>query len=160
METVAEKSRWLTIERERAIISLIIGLGLLIGFRFFVNDPRAGPMTLNLPTGQEISLPTCPFNDYTGLPCMICGLTRSIAHMTRGHVIKSWRANPLGPFAVLGAIYGIMWSMWILISGGRATVPDQVDAAGRSRRISMWVLGILAVTWIINLARHWEWIRW
>lgn len=160
MEQAAEKSRWLTIGRERAIVVLIIGLGLLIGVRFFVNDPRAGTMALHLPSGQEISLPTCIFNDGTGLPCMICGLTRSTAYMTRGHIVRSWRENPLGPFVVLGAVYGVLWAIWTLITGGTRPESDKVDAAVRSRRISIWAIYILAVVWIINLARHWEWIRW
>ncbi len=162
MDSGSEKRRWLTLRRERAIVLLMVALALLIGFRFFMSDPRAGHMVVTLPGGYESPFLSCPFRALTSLPCPICGFSRAAALMVRGYPLQSFRANPLGPFTVLGAVVGIVWAIYVLFAEEKArrendrASPKESD----SRRVSMVVLVLLAVAWVINLARHFELIRW
>ena len=43
----------------------------------------------------------CPFRWLTGLPCPLCGLTRSCASLLHGHMVAALQFNPLGPLAIL-----------------------------------------------------------
>lgn len=50
-------------------------------------------------THQQLGLPGCGVLVRTGYPCPSCGLTTSIAAMTRGRVAAAFRAQPFGVIA-------------------------------------------------------------
>jgi len=58
-----------------------------------------GLAILSSPTGLGISL--CWWRDATGIPCLGCGLTRSLSCACRGLFVESWNHHPLG-IAILG----------------------------------------------------------
>ena len=39
--------------------------------------------------------PRCLFHDFTGLPCLTCGATRSTTAFFHGHFFAAWQWNPL-----------------------------------------------------------------
>ncbi len=50
---------------------------------------------------NRFGLPLCPFLWITGIPCPLCGLTRSIGAFMRGHVSLAFYFNPVGPALLL-----------------------------------------------------------
>ncbi len=54
-----------------------------------------------LATRNDVVL--CPFRALTGRRCPFCGLTRSLAALTRGRLRESVAAHPLGPVLALAA---------------------------------------------------------
>jgi hypothetical protein len=71
-------------------------------------------------THTQLGLPECEFVRWTGKPCPSCGMTTSFAHLVRGNVWSSLRANWVGtllatywalliPWGVYGAIRGRLW---------------------------------------------------
>mgnify|MGYP000546802874 CR=1 FL=1 len=158
MESSDDKHKRLSSRRERAIIALIISIAIIIGFGFFISDPSEGHMRVTFPTGHEISLFNCPFRELTGLPCPICGLTRSTALAVRGYPLRSFRVTPLGIIVVLLSIYGIIRAPFVLF--GAEIEPDEKIARRRNRIITTSILVILALSWAITLARHFELIKW
>lgn len=50
---------------------------------------------------QGLGLPLCWVESATGIPCLGCGLTRSLSCGLRGHFLESWHYHPLGLF-ILG----------------------------------------------------------
>jgi hypothetical protein len=47
--------------------------------------------------------PRCAFHDFTGLPCLTCGMTRCAIQFFHGHVVAAWTWNPL-VFAFLSGV--------------------------------------------------------
>jgi len=59
-------------------------------------------------THEQLGLPPCSILARTGWPCPGCGMTTSIAEMTRGHVGRAWHAHPFGVLLfVLLAVFAI-----------------------------------------------------
>jgi hypothetical protein len=54
----------------------------------------------------------CVFRSATGVPCLGCGLTRSLSCTLRGEVVAAWSYHPFGPVAatvlVLIGVLGIL----------------------------------------------------
>jgi hypothetical protein len=90
----------------------------------------------------------CPFRSLTGLPCPFCGITTSTILMLHGDLAGSFRAHPLGPFLVIGAFFAVLHLPIALLK------VDHPHAKTIDRRWSSWlILGLLALSWAINLAR-------
>jgi len=142
---------------------LIIALAFLIGFGFFVSNPNTGdPIHIRLPGGVRVELLDCPFRSLTGLPCPICGISRSSALMLHGDVVGSFRAHPIGPLFILAAIAAIVWAPFVLLIPER--IPDnrerQTERSRAGGRIGPIILLVLLATWAINLVRHFGLVNW
>jgi hypothetical protein len=59
----------------------------------------------------SIGLPACNFQTWTGMPCPSCGMTTSFAHLVRGNVWYSLRANWVGTGLALFCAALIPWSL-------------------------------------------------
>jgi hypothetical protein len=46
----------------------------------------------------------CPLRTLTGVPCPLCGMTRSVVAAMHGHLFESLRFNPAGILVVLLAV--------------------------------------------------------
>ncbi len=68
---------------EAAIGALILALGAIL--------PIARPLPFDL----------CLWHRITGLPCLGCGMTRSICHLMHGDWAGSLAMHPAGPFVAL-----------------------------------------------------------
>jgi hypothetical protein len=77
-------------------------------------SPRA------MATHIQLGLPECEFVRWTGKPCPSCGMTTSFAHLVRGNLGSSLKANWVGtllavywllliPWAVYAAVRGRLW---------------------------------------------------
>jgi len=95
-------------------------------------------------------LVNCTFHELTGLPCMFCGLTRSVQALLRGDVAASLRWHALGPIificiavfgagCLLAALTG--WCIHLTAAGKRAV------------RVASYAVAALAlVYWALRLA--------
>ena len=82
----------------------------------------------------EVEGPTlCPFRLATGLPCPLCGTTRSLMALGRGDVEASVAYSPLGLLLSLAAVAfavglaraaarrrSLSWPPWLVPAGGAA----------------------------------------
>jgi len=98
--------------------------------------------SLSLPATPLFRL--CPFHWITGLDCPLCGLTRALFALAKGHWHDALVLNALSPlaFAMLFALFwrapwvGRLWTLGIaafcIYGVARILVPDlHVLAAGR-----------------------------
>ena len=68
--------------------ALRLGLALaLAGFLWAVTPPETPRFRL------------CGFHWLTGLPCPLCGLTRALFALAKGHWMEALRFHPLSPLA-------------------------------------------------------------
>lgn len=53
----------------------------------------------------------CGFRALFGIPCPGCGLTRCLAALAHGDVVRAFHVHPAGPIflAYLGAMWGTAW---------------------------------------------------
>ncbi len=136
---------WLRLERpglrERLgkdgawLFLVLLGLGL------------ASAMPYLQSKGLWISIP-CWFNKVTGLPCLTCGMTRSLSLCAHGEWNAAFRMHLLGPLIfVLG--FGYVLFMVISMAGGFKL---KLQLSRRARRIAFWsVFGVFFSCWIIKL---------
>ncbi len=80
----------------------------------------------------------CPLRTLTGVPCPLCGMTRSVVAAMHGHLLESLRFNPAGILVVLFA--------GALLAGRR------VDRVRIERvRMAPWLMGaFVALLWAWN----------
>ena len=91
----------------------------------------------------------CWFYDWTGIPCPLCGISRGISSLVRGHIHEGLAWHPFGPETVLLA----------LLLGVAAVLPEQrrLDLARYIQRIeersaiSAVLMLLLFVFWILRL---------
>jgi hypothetical protein len=93
--------------------------------------------------------PGCLFHHITGLPCLLCGMTRSLAATSHGHLEEAFRLHLLGPplYVAVAAITLILAMEYVV---GRPILP-RPGKRGRML-IAWWALGLLAAAWAARLA--------
>lgn len=93
---------------DRIFHTLVVAVFLFLFAAAVVVRPNAS----GYGTHTQLSLPPCAFYKLTGLPCISCGLTTSIAYLVRGDIVRSFKSHPVGPvFAmliVITAIYSLV----------------------------------------------------
>jgi len=75
----------------------------------------------------------CPLRAATGIPCPLCGMTRSVVAAVHGHLMTSLTFNPAGILVVLAAVLLVVL---------------------RPRRIVIrgpWLLVAFAALWVWNV---------
>jgi len=53
-------------------------------------------------------LPVCGFRWLTGRPCPLCGLTRALAALAKGHVVEALQLHALSPLAA-SMLFALAW---------------------------------------------------
>ncbi|MCK4603041.1 MAG: DUF2752 domain-containing protein [Phycisphaerae bacterium] len=97
----------------------------------------AGSLVVLLLVCQQTELPACSFRTTTGMPCPGCGMTTSMAAMTRGQVTVALRSHLFGVIlflavcvlavvgvvelacgkAVIGLLRPGIWWVWVGLTG-------------------------------------------
>jgi len=72
------------------------------------------PSPIGMGTHQQLGLPPCSLVVLAGIRCPSCGMTTSWAHLMRGNLLASVRANSGGTLFALAAIAS---GPWLLVSG-------------------------------------------
>jgi hypothetical protein len=75
----------------------LAGAALLLAVLYFVSVPA------------EPIYPLCAFHWLTGLPCPLCGLTRGIFALAKGHFREAEHFNALTPLA-FAMIFSLFWT--------------------------------------------------
>ncbi|MBU4241520.1 MAG: DUF2752 domain-containing protein [Actinomycetia bacterium] len=142
---VGTDTRWLRLERpglrERLnkdgawLFLALLALGLSSAMPFLKSK------------GLWISIP-CWFNKVTGLPCLTCGLTRSLSLCAHREWYAASQMHLLGPpIFVLGCGY-VIYVLASMAGGFRL----KILLSRRARGIAFWsVLGVFCVYWVIKL---------
>ncbi len=92
--------------------------------------------------------PGCLFHRLTGLPCLLCGMTRSFAATAHGRWEEAFRMHLLGP-----PLFILVAASTALLALERASSRRFLPRPGRaSLRKAAWAfLFLLAVAWILRL---------
>ena len=93
--------------------------------------------------------PGCIFHRVTGIPCLLCGMTRSMAATSQGQLVEAFRFHLLGPplFLLVVVVTAALAAEFII---SRPILPRP---GKRTRRIMAWgTLGLLVVVWVVRLA--------
>ncbi len=86
----------------------------------------------------------CGFHQLVGLPCPFCGLTRGVAAMASGDVVKAAWLNPTTPLLFVGLV-GLGLTQTILALGRRRLVLSESPPLG-------WLAAGVGLMWALNLA--------
>ena len=100
---------------------------------------------------QSLS-PGCTFRRWSGCYCPGCGGTRAFFALLRGHLLASWRFNPLllaglataGWFAL---IHGLEW-----LDKGGIRRPNRLRATPAA---GFWFIGAVIAFWILRNLPWW-----
>ncbi len=132
--------------REQAVIEVpILGLLLLV---FAVSLLVAPDFHIR---GTAVSLPLaygCPLFTLTGIPCLLCGMTRSFLAMGGLDFGRAFAFHPLGAI-LFGVLAGLAATMaWSLARGRRIKL--SIEPELRRRLIAGTAL-ILIIAWVVKL---------
>jgi len=119
------------------------GLLLLLGTAFWLSPNSEGTGT-----HRQLGLPPCTMVAIYGTRCPACGMTTSWAHLTRGNLVGSFRANSagltLGLLAIVVGPWLVSTALW-----GRWTVgpPDDSTIIG----VTIFIVVVMLADWILRL---------
>ncbi len=125
----------LTRERE------IIAAGMMVVAGSFAYPYVRGPLSA--------LTPGCMFRRITGLPCLLCGMTRSLAATSRGRLGEAFRHHLLGP-----PLFALVVGVTLLLTGEEMLGRTVVRRPSRRERktLSRAALGLLVAAWVSRLA--------
>lgn len=92
--------------------------------------------------------PGCLFYRITGLPCLLCGMTRSFAAVSHGRFAEAFRLHLLGPpsfFLILGGTLVLVYQRL----RGHEVLPRLDERAWR--RLGRAAMAALAAAWVARL---------
>ena len=55
--------------------------------------------------------PHCVFKGLTGIPCLTCGSTRSVVHLSHGDILSAFAMNPLTTLCLISAVLYFFYSL-------------------------------------------------
>ncbi len=94
-----------------------------------------------------INIP-CLFHTVTGVPCLLCGMTRSFVYTAHGNLSAAVRMHMLGPAMFFIACAACVYLAAAVVTGYRV----RLDVSPLSRRIFSWsVLAVFVAFWILKL---------
>ena len=131
--------------KSERIVMLLTSFGLigLLGVAALLDPDERG-----YGTHQQFGLSPCWFIEHWNMRCPSCGMTTSWAHLVRGEVGKSLRANSGGTAMALLAF----WLSWSLLASAMRGHWIGRLPGNKSHLIVMTILGLtIGLDWIIRL---------
>ncbi len=97
----------------------------------------------------------CLFRHAFGVPCMTCGMTRSLGAFWQGDFAGAVRYHPLGPlvFAALAAV--ALWCAAYAAMPGRRPLLQRLAAPFRDARTGWIAAALLIGVWLIRVGYVW-----
>ena len=83
---------------------------------------------LKMASHQSLGMPPCRFKEMADLPCPSCGMTTSFAHLVRGDLWNSLRANWVGTGLAVFCVFLIPWCLASAMRGRYLGI-QRVEAA-------------------------------
>ncbi len=93
--------------------------------------------------------PGCLFHRLTGLPCLLCGMTRSFAATAHGRLWDALRMHLMGP-PLFALLFALTAGMLAEKACGRRIFPRPGERAWK--RIGWSALAMLVICWFARLA--------
>lgn len=93
-------------------------------------------------------IPPCIFHQVTGLPCPMCGGTRSFAAMAHGNLVGAVHVFPIGPLMFLALVAAVVYAAWAVLTGRRAHVAMDRKLV---RRLTAIAVVMLMANWAAKL---------
>ncbi|MDY6795327.1 MAG: DUF2752 domain-containing protein [Actinomycetota bacterium] len=92
--------------------------------------------------------PGCLFHRITGLPCLLCGMTRSLAATAHGDIIEAFRLHLLGP-----PLLSVALVITVLMAAEKITSRRLLPRPERRARkvLARGTLGLLIAAWVARL---------
>ncbi len=87
--------------------------------------------------------PSCPFHAATGLWCPLCGSSRALYALCRGHVALMATNNPLLPLWLLLAGWGWLW--WL---SELSLIPARIPAPTSTRWLRLGLVAAVVGFWV------------
>lgn len=137
------------LNRQERLRLAAIGLGLalpLLVAMILTPDARGHG------THQQLGLPPCTFVVLFGWRCPTCGMTTSWAHLVRGELVESLRANTGG--TLLGVL-NLLAVAWLLLSAARGRWTPRPLGATAGAWLAVSVTAVVLIDWAIRLAAAW-----
>lgn len=100
-------------------------------------------------THQSLGLPPCSMKVMFGVPCPSCGMTTSFAHLVRGQIPSSLRANAAGTLLAGVCVVTMCWCFATAKTGRYVWLHDPAT-------VFAYGLSIVAVLTLI----YWIWRLW
>jgi hypothetical protein len=97
--------------------------------------------------------PRCVFHDLTGLPCVMCGMTRSAIQFLHGHFFAALKWNPL-VFALLWGVIAFDFYALATLAVRRPRLRIVFRQAERKYARGV-IVAVLALNWFYLLS-HWR----
>jgi len=115
-------------------IPAVVAFGVLLGL-------AGGAWVLRaFDPGRGSLLPACRFNDWTGLQCPGCGMTRATHHLLHGRVEKAFYFNAFYVATLPGLVLWGVW--WIRHWWSERTLTP------RAIRLNAWLGGGVLAAWL------------
>lgn len=121
-----------------ALLFLVFSISALVNPDFGL---RASGATLPL-------LYTCPFFALTGIPCLLCGMTRSFLAMGSLDVSQAFNYHPLGP-ALFILLAGLAVALTVSVAT-RNRIRVSISPALRRRLVTGGAV-LLLVAWLLKV---------
>jgi Protein of unknown function (DUF2752) len=99
-----------------ALVLVAAGLATVFYVATRVQPYAPDGTPLRMASHQSLGMPACRFKEMTGMPCPSCGMTTSFAHLVRGDLWNSVRANWVGTGL---AVFCALLIPWCLASAAR-----------------------------------------
>ncbi len=99
-------------------------------------------------THEQFGLPPCTMVVLFGIRCPTCGSTTAFAHMARGELIESFRANAAG---ALAALLSVPVGLWVCLAAIRGRWPIAAPNGAAAVAVAVGLLAIACVDWVIRL---------
>jgi len=134
------------------LIGIALGLVTVFVTAWQLDPYQPDGTPRRLGTHVQLGLPPCNFQVVTGMPCPACGMTTSFAHLMRGDVVNSLRANAAGTLLATAGLLAIPWclaSFWLR---------RPVFIRSMERTVAALVLAFLGLTmlrWLVVLLVGW-----
>jgi hypothetical protein len=116
-------------------------LALLVTARMLTPDPRG------FGTHQKLGLSPCTMQTVFRVRCPACGMTTSWAHLVRGDVVSSFRANSGG---ALLALTSMVIGPWFLVTGLRGCWIVEPPGEGWVVAYALLLVGVIMGEWILR----------
>jgi hypothetical protein len=132
-----------------ALVGITFGILAVFAVALWIRPYDRDGRPLTIGTHRQIGLPPCTFYQWTNLPCPSCGMTTSFAHLARGDVWNSLRANAVGTLLAAFCLVLVPWNL-ACASRGRLHFVGSIE-----RFLTRLVIGFLILLlgrWLIVVA--------
>jgi len=90
-------------------------------------------------------IPQCIFHEFTGVPCLTCGATRSVVSLAEFHPLASFLFNPMVPIFLIGLLLLSLLAAVETISGLKL----KMEFNGAERRgLRIIIIAAILANWV------------